>query len=782
MRKLQFVAGVFCLLLSVSAVRATIFGTVKGIVHDPQHRPVQNAAVTLKAADSDFTQTQTSSDSGAFEFDAVPIGNYTVTVSLQGFQTQQQNVIVQSDTSPELHFALGIATVNQNAEVIGTPVVASTDTITTTSLLSRADIQAAPGADRTDSMAMITDNVPGAYMVHDMLHIRGGHQFTWLIDGVPVPNTNIADNVGPQIDPKDLDYVEVQRGSYDAEYGDRTYGIFNAVPRTGFERDKECELVLSLGSYYQTNDQINCGGHTQRFAYYGSLNGNRTDLGLETPVPQIQHDAANGYGGFGTLIFNADPKDQLRLVTSLRQDYFQIPDPPTSEISQPFPYSPETVVVTAVPGVLQDDSQKETDGLLSFSWIHTFSHQGILNASPFYHFNGSNYDSSPLDTPNAVTVHRSSSYIGAQVTVGSTIARNTWQGGIYGFWQRDNQLFGVLFTNPVAPPVQLQQIVNGNVEAVFVQDKFAVTSWLTFDGGLRQTHFASAPFVFEDATSPRAGVAVKIPRLNWVFRGFYGQFYQAPPLITISGPGPLQALVNTPMDETNPQLFVPLHGERDTEDQFGVTIPYKGWTADIDTFRTRSHNFLDHGNVNYVLNDQVFSTNIYLPLTTQDALVRGWELTLRSPRLWGRGQVHLAYSNQVAEFMGTITGGLTVPGADAQVGWAPLDHDQRDTLDVGIDTNLPWKTTFSANVAYGSGFSNGTFDASLVPLPPRYLSWHATVDLLVSHSFGERFSVSVNAVNVGNSHLLIDDSLTFGGFHYDDPREVYAEVRYHFHY
>ena len=134
---------------------------------------------------------------------------------------------------------------------------------------------------------MITDNVPGAYMVHDMLHIRGGHQFSWLIDGVPVPNTNIATNVGPQIDPKDLDYVEVQRGSYDAEYGDRTYGVFNAVPRTGFERDKECELVVSFGNYYQTNDQINCGGHTQRFAYYGSLNGNRTDLGLETPVPQI---------------------------------------------------------------------------------------------------------------------------------------------------------------------------------------------------------------------------------------------------------------------------------------------------------------------------------------------------------------------------------------------------------------------------------------------------------------------------------------------------------------
>lgn len=767
-------AAALCVLLASPAAYATIFGSVKGVVHDPQHLPMRGASVTLKAVDSEWMQTQMSNDEGAFEFDTVPIGNYTVTVTLQGFQEQQLSVVVQSGTSPELHIAMGIASVSANAQVVGTPVTASVDSITTTSMLSRAEIQEAPGADRTDSMAMITDNVPGAYMVHDMLHIRGGHEFQWLIDGVPVPNTNIADHVGPQIDPKDLDYVEVQRGSYDAELGDRTYGMFNAVPRTGFERDKECEMVASFGSYLQTNDQINCGGHTQRFAYYGSLNGNRTDLGLETPVPQIEHDASNGYGGFADFIFNADAKNQLRWVASLRQDFFQIPDPPTADISQPFASNPEIVVVTPS-SAAQDDTQREKDGMLNFSWIHTFSHEGILNISPFYHFNAASYDSSPLDFPNAVTQHRSSSYAGGQATIGSTVARNTWEAGLYGFWQRDDQLFGVLFNDGFGPPLRTRQIVNGNLEAIFIQEKFAITSWLTLDGGVRQSHFSSSG-VSEDATSPRAGLAVKIPRLNWMFRGFYGQFYQPPPLTTIGGV--LLGFVNA----QNSQQFVPLLGERDTERQFGVTIPLKGWSADIDTFRTFSHNFLDHGNVNYVFNGAIFPTNIYLPLTTQEALVRGWEMSLRSPRLWQRSQVHLAYSNQVAEFMGAITGGLTAPGAGPQVGWTPLDHDQRNTLSIGVDTNLPARTTFSANVAYGSGFTNGAFDSALVPLPPQYLSWHTTVDLAVSKSFGERFSVSVNAVNVTNSHLLVDDSLTFGGFHYNDPREVYGEFRYRFHY
>ena len=90
---------------------------------------------------------------------------------------------------------------------------------------------------------MITNFVPGAYLTHDQLHIRGGHQVSWLIDGVPIPNTDIASNLGPQIDPQDIDALEVQRGSYSADYGDRTYGIFNVAPRTGFERNNQSRFA-----------------------------------------------------------------------------------------------------------------------------------------------------------------------------------------------------------------------------------------------------------------------------------------------------------------------------------------------------------------------------------------------------------------------------------------------------------------------------------------------------------------------------------------------------------
>jgi hypothetical protein len=753
MRRLALVLAIFCSLFVATLARATIFGSVKGVVHDPQHRPIQDATITLKADDSDWQQTQKTPDSGEFEFTAVPVGNYTATVAVSGFQQQQQSVTVNSDTSPVLHFELALASVNQNVTVSGEAVAATTDSVTPTTLVSRDQIQTTPGADRTGSMAVITDNVPGAYMVHDMLHIRGGHQFSWLIDGVPVPNTNIASNVGPQVDPKDLNYVEVLRGSYDAEYGDRTYGVFNAVPRTGFEFDRECEIVVSYGSYNQTNDQVGCGGHSQRLAYYGSLNGNRTDLGLETPAAQVIHDAGNGYGGFGSLIFNADPKDQLRLVGSLRQDYFQLPIDPSNVAN----------------GIIQVDGQHENDGYVNFSWVRTLTHNGLLTVSPFYHFNSANYDSAPFDFPNAITDHRASNYVGAQATLGATVARNTFQAGFYGFSQHDNQSFGVLFNDGSNPPISDRELVNGNVEAIWVQDKLALTPWLTLSGGVRQTHFGS-PMVTENPTSPRAGIAVKVPRLNWVFRGFYGQFYQSPPLATITSQQFL-GVVNIPGN----QGFIPLQGERDTEFQYGVTMPYKGWVMDIDNFRTRSYNFLDHSQISYVVpgSPGLVQTNIYLPLTTQDALIRGWELTLRSPRLWRRGQLHLAYSNQIAEFAGAITGGLT--NFNFQDGYAPLDHDQRNTLNVGYDVALPWQSSVSGNVYYGSGFHNGQ-------APPDYLRAHTTVDFTVAKSFAERFSVSVNALNVTNSHLEIDNSATFGGTHFNDPREFYGQLRYRFHF
>lgn len=727
------------IILAVAAAHASVFGDVKGTVLDPQQRPLVAAKVSLVSRTSSFSRTTDTDGDGAFSFRAVPIGEYTVTVESGGFSKSTLALIVLSDRTTALSVQLKIAPVSQQVEVRTTLGQVESGSATPVSLVSRKQIAQTPGADRTNSLAMITDYVPGAVVTHNQLHIRGGHQVTWLVDGIPVPNTNIADTVGPQFDPKDIDYLEVQRGSYTAEYGDRTYAMFNVVPRSGFERDREAELLVSYGNFNQTNEQLSFGDHTKRFAYYASINGNRSNYGLETPVRRVLHDQNNGFGGFASFIFNANPKDQFRLVTAVRRDFFQVPNDQDAQDA----------------GIR--DVERERDAFVNFSWVRTLNSKLLLTVSPFYHYNRAAFIGGPNDAPVIARDERSSQYGGAQVVLSALTRQHNAKVGFYGFRQRDSAFFSLLGLDANLNPVNLQQreSPHGNLAVFFVEDQFQPISWLTLSAGLRFTHFHGS--LTENATSPRAGLAVRIPRANIVLHGFYGRFYQAPPLSTISGPL-LQFALAQGVD------FIPLRGERDEEYQFGATLPIKGWTIDAGYFHTAARNFFDH--------DALGNSNIFFPLTIERARIRAFEMTARSPQLLKRGQFYLAYSHQYAQGRGAATGGLTDFSPPADLFF--LDHDQRDTLSTGGTVNLPSRSYVSGNVRFGSGFLDGD--------GPGHLPGHTTFDASVGKGFGEYWLVALQTVNLTNKRFLLDSANTFGGTHFAEPRQIYVEVRYRFHY
>src|SRR5260221_14033545 len=116
-QKFHFCGGTIMIVIVPATAFATIFATVKGMVHDPQHRPVPGAVVTLTARQADWTQTATTGPGGAFQIAAVPVGEYAVTVVLQGFAPARQSVTVTSDTAPLLHFQLDLAPVSETVTV-----------------------------------------------------------------------------------------------------------------------------------------------------------------------------------------------------------------------------------------------------------------------------------------------------------------------------------------------------------------------------------------------------------------------------------------------------------------------------------------------------------------------------------------------------------------------------------------------------------------------------------------------------------------------------------------
>jgi hypothetical protein len=200
------------------------------------------------------------------------------------------------------------------------------------------------------------------------------------------------------------------------------------------------------------------------------------------------------------LIFNLDPSNQLRLVTSLRRDYYQV-------AYDPFPRDIENGLVDGqltgqYPSLNLRDAEHEADALASFSWVHTFNSRMLLTFSPFYHYNRANYDSGLTD-PIVATQHRGSTYGGGQVSFSANEAKNDFQAGLYSLYQRNNEVLGAVFNNGSGNSTFTDaQHPAGSLAALFIDDKFKPVSWLTLSAGIRPTYFSGG--VTESSISPRS--------------------------------------------------------------------------------------------------------------------------------------------------------------------------------------------------------------------------------------------------------------------------------------
>ena len=735
---MSFQRLVFTLLLvatTCSVGHAQIFGTVRGTVTDPQGAAIPGASVTLKAHASAFMKTTRTDDTGSFVFMTVPADSYTVEVMQTGFQMETQALTVGILSAPTLRFSLKMAGFESNITVTTEAPVLNQDASSPPVTVEESQILHTPGADRAASIAFITDYVPGSFLLHDHLHMRGGHQVSWLVDGVPVPNTNLSSNIGRQLDPKDIQNVEISRGGYSAKYGDRTYGMVNIVPRSGFEFEgHEFDLTVGYGSFNQTNNQLSLGGHGPKFAYYGSVSGNRTDLGLEPPEMQIIHNNGNGASGFTSLSYDLTNTNELRLAASVRRDHYWIPN---------------TAVDQAL-GIRDVDGEK--DGFANLSWVHTFNSASLVTVSPFYHYNNAQYLGGPAD-PLVTNDNRISRYSGLQAVYGFVKDVHNLNAGIYYFHQRDTRTFGL---NDTAGLFAVERsALGGNLSSAFADEQFKPISWLTVNAGVRLSHYNAS--IKENAASPRIGGSMRIPYLKWVARAFYGNYYQAPPLATLSGPVLAFAA-------TQGFGFLPLKGERDRQYEFGLSIPFGAWGIDLARFDTDARNFSDH--------DVLGNSNIALPLSIEKVHSRGSEVVVRSPLIAHRGRLHAAYSNMIVQGIGTVTGGMTnfAPPVNE---WFYIDHDQRQTLATGGECTV-WKNGYvNANVVAGSGFLDGD--------GPQHLPKHASLDLAFGKPLGQNLSVAFAALNVTNTRYLLGRASSFAGTHYNDPRQFTIQLRYRFH-
>src|SRR6266699_365322 len=96
MKRLAYVLFVGVLLLSVGSgtafAQATASGTIQGTVTDKSGAVVTGVQVVARNKATDITRTTSTNDIGFYQFELLPVGTYTITVTKTGFASFAQTL------------------------------------------------------------------------------------------------------------------------------------------------------------------------------------------------------------------------------------------------------------------------------------------------------------------------------------------------------------------------------------------------------------------------------------------------------------------------------------------------------------------------------------------------------------------------------------------------------------------------------------------------------------------------------------------------------------------
>ncbi len=251
----KLVTLLYCLVLLGTASGAQSFhGKILGTITDSSGGVVNGATVKVRNIDTGLERTTQTSDDGSYVVPELPLGTYTVTVSLSGFQTSvTTGVVVDVATERRVDTLLKPGEMTQQVSVSGDqlPQVETTSTQLGGTLATHT-IENLPvnGRDYTKliflnpgiagSPDQITDS-PGSEGTFSMNGSRGRAN-NFLLDGTDMndgyrndPAINEAGVFGDPATILPLDAVAELRvlSNYEAEYGRNSGAVINIVTKSG---------------------------------------------------------------------------------------------------------------------------------------------------------------------------------------------------------------------------------------------------------------------------------------------------------------------------------------------------------------------------------------------------------------------------------------------------------------------------------------------------------------------------------------------------------------------
>ncbi len=247
LRAAILLAGIFAF-VAAPAFGQMNSGTIDGIVRDPTGGVVVNAAVTAVESSTHIEYSTKTNSSGEYLLAQLPVGRYDLTVSLQGFkQIAQSNIEVHAGDRLRQAFSLELGEQNQTLTVSATSGLLQVESAAIKDTIEQQQVIDLPlkGRDFIDLVALtpgITTPPAGTRgsalqqtgQTYGILGQRGGHNL-YLVDGVSVTDEAFNNLVlSPSVD--DVQEVNINQTSYDAEFGGKSGGIINVITKSGSNR------------------------------------------------------------------------------------------------------------------------------------------------------------------------------------------------------------------------------------------------------------------------------------------------------------------------------------------------------------------------------------------------------------------------------------------------------------------------------------------------------------------------------------------------------------------
>ena len=216
---------------------------VVGVVSDPSGASVPGAVVKLINEGTNATFETKTAENGAYFFEAVPSGSYTVTVEAPGFRrfTSRRNpVTIGQPTTVNVTLEVGAVTevveVSGSAELVQTSTSGNFGNLFTETVIRDLPIVGVRGRNPLDLVTRQPGVVSGAN-TGGGVHVNGARDRAWnfTIDGIDANETSAGgSNFAPiRMNPDVLSEFRVLTGNATAEYGRNSGGQVAMVTKSG---------------------------------------------------------------------------------------------------------------------------------------------------------------------------------------------------------------------------------------------------------------------------------------------------------------------------------------------------------------------------------------------------------------------------------------------------------------------------------------------------------------------------------------------------------------------